>query len=271
MRDKKRLLDLKEPVRFIFSHSALREGWDNPNVFQICTLKQSGTDVRKRQEVGRGLRLCVNNDGDRMDINVLGTDVHNINVLTVIANESYDSFAKRLQTEIAEVVADRPKEVVAELFESKSIFDAEGKNPIIIDHKTATKIIHSLIKSEYIDADNALTDKYFEDQESGKLFIAQEFEPYKTDIVKILGTVLNPGDYVIADDSKNNVNNIGVNTARMGMKEFQSLWKSINSQSAYTVKFDTDELVRKAVSSLDTNLHVSQIVYRIEQGEMKEI
>ncbi len=271
MKDKKRLLDLKEPVRFIFSHSALREGWDNPNVFQICTLKQSGTDVRKRQEVGRGLRLCVNNDGDRMDINVLGTDVHNINVLTVIANESYDSFAKRLQTEIADVVADRPKEVVAELFESKSIFDSEGKNPIILDHKTATKIIHSLIKNEYIDDDNALTDKYFEDQESGNLFIAQEFEPYKTDIVKILDTVFNPGDYVISDDSKNNVNNIGVNTARLGMKEFQSLWKSINSQSAYTVKFDTDELVRKAVSSLDTNLHVSQIVYRIEQGEMKDI
>lgn len=97
MKNKELLLDRnpkKSPVRFIFSHSALREGWDNPNVFQICTLKQSSSEVRKRQEVGRGLRLCVNQDGERMDVNVLGNDVHNVNVLTVIASESYDSFAK---------------------------------------------------------------------------------------------------------------------------------------------------------------------------------
>ena len=99
MKDKERLLDRREPVRFIFSHSALREGWDNPNVFQICTLKQSGSDVRKRQEVGRGLRLAVNQGGERMDETLLSREeVHNINVLTVIASESYDSFAKRLQS-----------------------------------------------------------------------------------------------------------------------------------------------------------------------------
>ena len=109
----------KSPVRFIFSHSALREGWDNPNVFQICTLKQSGSEVRKRQEVGRGLRLCVNQDGERMDANVLGNDVHSINVLTVIASESYDSFAKGLQTEIADAVAGRPVAVTADLFKGK--------------------------------------------------------------------------------------------------------------------------------------------------------
>ena len=119
MKNKELLLDrdpIKSPVRFIFSHSALREGWDNPNVFQICTLKQSSSDVRKRQEVGRGLRLCVNQDGERMDTNVLGNDVHNVNVLTVIASESYDSFAKGLQAEIAEAVADRPKSITPELF-----------------------------------------------------------------------------------------------------------------------------------------------------------
>lgn len=91
MKNKELLLDRnpkRSPVRFIFSHSALREGWDNPNVFQICTLKQSSSDVLKRQEVGRGLRLCVNQDGERMDANVLGNDVHKVNVLTVIASES---------------------------------------------------------------------------------------------------------------------------------------------------------------------------------------
>lgn len=108
MKDKERLLDLNEPVRFIFSHSALREGWDNPNVFQICTLKQSSSDIRKRQEVGRGLRLCVNQKGERMDIHELGEDVHEVNVLTVIANESYDSFVQDLQAEIRETAADLP-------------------------------------------------------------------------------------------------------------------------------------------------------------------
>ncbi|MBO5567334.1 MAG: DEAD/DEAH box helicase family protein, partial [Clostridia bacterium] len=126
MKNKELLLERdpkKSPVRFIFSHSALREGWDNPNVFQICTLKQSSSDVRKRQEVGRGLRLCVNQDGERMDTNALGNDVHNINVLTVIASESYDSFAKGLQTEMADAVADRPRAVTPDLFEGRTITD----------------------------------------------------------------------------------------------------------------------------------------------------
>ena len=130
MKNKELLLDRnpkKSPVRFIFSHSALREGWDNPNVFQICTLKQSSSDVRKRQEVGRGLRLCVNQNGERMDVNALGNDVHNVNVLTVIASESYDSFAKGLQTEMAEAVADRPKAVTRDLFVDKLVKDDQGK------------------------------------------------------------------------------------------------------------------------------------------------
>ena len=131
------------------SHSALREGWDNPNVFQICTLKQSSSEVRKRQEVGRGLRLCVNQDGDRMDTNVLGADVHNVNVLTVIASESYDSFAKGLQSEIAEAVADRPRVVDADLFMGKVIKDAQG-NEQVIDSDTAHAIHFDLIVNGYI-------------------------------------------------------------------------------------------------------------------------
>ena len=122
MKNKERLLDRSEPVRFIFSHSALREGWDNPNVFQICTLKQSSAEVRKRQEVGRGLRLCVNQFGERQDASVLGGDVQKVNVLTVIANESYDSFAKALQTEYAEAVADRPRQITDTLFLNKVDF-----------------------------------------------------------------------------------------------------------------------------------------------------
>lgn len=142
MKNKELLLDRnpkKSPVRFIFSHSALREGWDNPNVFQICTLKQSSSDVRKRQEVGRGLRLCVNQDGERMDTNVLGNDVHNVNILTVIASESYDSFAKGLQSEIAEAVADRPKAVTEDLFIGKVLKDTNG-NEQVVDIDTGTEL-----------------------------------------------------------------------------------------------------------------------------------
>ena len=129
MKNKELLLDRdpkRSPVRFIFSHSALREGWDNPNVFQICTLKQSSSEVRKRQEVGRGLRLCVNQDGERMDANVLGNDVHSVNVLTVIASESYDSFAKGLQTSLPKAVANRPVAVTADLFKGKVICDVHA-------------------------------------------------------------------------------------------------------------------------------------------------
>jgi type III restriction enzyme len=161
MKNKERLLDFKEPVRFIFSHSALREGWDNPNVFQICTLKQSGSDVRKRQEVGRGLRLCVNQSGERIDTNVIGEDVHKINVLTVVANESYDSFAKALQSELAEVVADRPREVTAELFEGKAITDATGQQQVI-DHHMAGKLYNTLVRNGYVDDDEALNEQFYD-------------------------------------------------------------------------------------------------------------
>ena len=166
MKNKELLLDRepkRSPVRFIFSHSALREGWDNPNVFQICTLKQSSSEVRKRQEVGRGLRLCVNQDGERMDANVLGNDVHSVNVLTVIASESYDSFAKGLQTELAEAVANRPVAVTAELFKGKVISDVHG-NELVVDGETAQAIYFDMVVNGYVDKKGALTDKYYADK-----------------------------------------------------------------------------------------------------------
>ncbi|WP_315265124.1 DEAD/DEAH box helicase family protein [Tannerella forsythia] len=156
MKNKELLLDRdpkKSPVRFIFSHSALREGWDNPNVFQICTLKQSSSEVRKRQEVGRGLRLCVNQDGERMDSNILGNDVHNINVLTVIASESYDSFAKGLQSELAYAVAGRPVAVTAELFKGKVIRDVNG-NEQVVDNDTAQAIYFDMVVNGYVSRAN---------------------------------------------------------------------------------------------------------------------
>ena len=147
MKNKELLLERnpqRSPVRFIFSHSALREGWGNPNVFQICTLKQSSSEVRKRQEVGRGLRLCVNQNGERMDTNLLGGDVHNINVLTVIASESYESFAKGLQTELAEVLANRQQSVTQDLFIGHVLVDNQV-NEQVVDAALAQAIYEDLI------------------------------------------------------------------------------------------------------------------------------
>ena len=191
MKNKELLLDRdpkKSPVRFIFSHSALREGWDNPNVFQICTLKQSSSEVRKRQEVGRGLRLCVNQDGERMDTNVLGNDVHSINVLTVIASESYDSFAKGLQSELADAVAGRPVAVTADLFKSKVIVDARG-NEQVVDGDTAQAIYFDLIVNGYIDKKGALTDKYYTDKANGAIQVAEEVADSRDSVINILDSV----------------------------------------------------------------------------------
>lgn len=270
MKDKERLLDRKEPVRFIFSHSALREGWDNPNVFQICTLKQSGSDIRKRQEVGRGLRLCVNSDGERMDSNSLGGDVHNVNVLTVIANESYDSFAKHLQSELAEVVADRPREVTVALFENKVIKDANGLNEQVVDHKLANKITHSLIKNGYLDDNNALTEKYYDDVNSGNLMVAEELAAYRSDIVSILDTIYNPQAMMPEDARSNNIE-LKLDESKLEKKEFKALWSKINSKSAYVVDFDKEELIEKSILALDKDLRVSKIFFKIEEGEMKTI
>jgi len=270
MKNKERLLDRKEPVRFIFSHSALREGWDNPNVFQICTLKQSGSDVRKRQEVGRGLRLCVNKDGDRMDSAVLGSDVHNVNVLTVIANESYDSFASTLQKEIAEVVADRPREVSIELFQGKVIKDEAGLNEQVIDPRLASKIHNGLIRNGYVDDDNTLTEKYHEDVKAGTLVLVEELAPYKADIINILSSIYDSKAMAIEDARSSNVE-LKLNDDKLQMKEFKSLWSKINSKSAYVVDFDTEELIAKSILALDKDLRVSQIFFKVEHGEMDTI
>lgn len=271
MKNKELLLDRdpeRSPVRFIFSHSALREGWDNPNVFQICTLKQSSSDVRKRQEVGRGLRLCVNQDGDRMDTNVLGNDVHNVNLLTVIASESYESFAKGLQTELAEAVNDRPVKVTANLFVGRVIRDNDG-NEQVIDDDTATAIYEGLIENGYIKK-GQLTDKYYRDKANGKIEIAEEVEDSVVSVVEILDSVYNPEAMKPVNARSNNVE-LKIDENKLAMPEFKKLWKQINSKTVYVVDFDSDELVRKAIKALNTRLRVTKIFFRIETGKMDKI
>lgn len=271
MKNKELLLDRdpkRSPVRFIFSHSALREGWDNPNVFQICTLKQSTSEVRKRQEVGRGLRLCVNEDGDRMDTGVLGNEVHNINVLTVIASESYDSFAKGLQSEIAEAVAYRPKTVTAELFKGREISDDKG-NTQVIDDDLAQAIYEDMISNGYIKR-GQLTDKYYEDKANNEIKVAEEVADSAPAVIEIIESIYDEKAIQPEDARKNNVE-LKVDDKKLAMPEFKALWEKINSKSVYVVDFETDELIQNAINTLNSKLRVQKIFYKIESGSMEGI
>lgn len=272
MKNKELLLDRdpkKSPVRFIFSHSALREGWDNPNIFQICTLKHSGSDIRKRQEVGRGLRLCVNQNGERMDINALGNDVHNVNVLTVIASESYDSFAKGLQTEIAEAAADRPKAVTRELFADRVVKDDQG-NEVLITSDMASAIHFSLIVNGYINKSGELTDKYYEDKANGKISIAKEAEEIAAGVMDIMDSIYD-GNIMRPENARGNNVELQVDNEKLSSKEFKTLWSKINKKSVYVVDFDTDELISKSIASLDVRLRVAKRYLRVETGSMNAV
>ena len=261
MRNKELLLDRdpkRSPVRFIFSHSALREGWVNPNVFQICTLKQSSSEVRKRQEVGRGLRLCVNQDGERMDVNALGSDVHTVNVLTVIASESYESFARGSQEELADAVAGRPVAVTADLFKGKVITDSKG-NEQVVDADMAQAIFEDLISNGYVKR-GVLTDKYYADKANGEIKVAEEVADSRDAVIKILDTVYD-ANAMKPDDSRSQNVELQVDPEKLAMPEFKALWKRISPKSVYVVDFDTDELVKKSIDAINLKLHVPKVFF----------
>ena len=270
LKNKERLLSFDEPTRFIFSHSALREGWDNPNVFQICTLKHSDSNTAKRQEVGRGLRLCVNQAGNRMDAESLGDSVHNINLLTVIASESYKTFVSDLQSDIKTVLYDRPTVATSEYFKGKFV-DVNGI-PTIIDEKSANAIEFYLISNGYVDMDRKITDKYRTDAEMGMIIpLPEELLPMTDGIQTLIQAVYDDSvlDKMIenAHDTKVKDNPLNENFHK---KEFQTLWKQINHKYAYTVEFDSNELIEKAIAHIDDKLFVSQLQYTTTIGRQKE-
>ena len=268
MKDKERLLSFDEPTRFIFSHSALKEGWDNPNVFQICTLKDSDNQTKKRQEVGRGMRLCVNKFGERQDENVLHGSVFDVNELTIIASESYNSFAAKLQTEIADAVGDRPVKVQASLFDGMLITNARGEQKKL-DDDDANDIIFALRMKGYIDKKGQLQQKYHDDKQQGILDFGDEYNDYKKDIVKKLDSVFNPS--AVKPENARQVREAKFDSQKFERKEFQDLWRKINHQTYYTVDFKTDELIEKAVLQLDAHLHVSEISINVVSGTLNKI
>lgn len=271
MKDKESLLslstkDAKSKVRFIFSHSALREGWDNPNVFQICTLKESDAKIRKRQEVGRGLRICVNQDGERLDKETIGEDVHNINVLTVIANESYENFAKKMQEELVSDCKHRIDKLTSESFVGFVLKNSLGEERKI-DEDFADDIRDGLVREEYLEK-GRLTAKYDEDKQQGTLSLPDEIRPYQTDLVALLDH-LTTGKLKINNARANNVE-LTVNQEKLASKEFQSLWHKINAKSVYVVDFNTDELIKKSINAINTKLVINKIFVQIEKGTQND-
>lgn len=270
LKNKERLLSFDEPTRFIFSHSALREGWDNPNVFQICTLKHSDSNTAKRQEVGRGLRLCVNQNGNRMDVESCGASVHDINTLTVIASESYKTFVTDLQSDIKTVLYDRPTVATKEYFKGKYV-KVDGV-PTLIDDSTANKIYKYLIRNDYIDDDDKVTDIYRQDIKTGTVAeFSDELKPMADGIHTLIQAVYD--DSILKDmftdghETKVKDNPLNENFAK---KEFQALWKQINHKYAYTVEFDSDELIEKAIAHIDEKLFVSELQYTTTIGRQKD-
>ena len=270
LKDKERLLSFEEPTRFIFSHSALREGWDNPNVFQICTLKHSSSNVQRRQEVGRGLRLCVNSAGDRMDATIPDFDVHEMNVLTVVANDSYEDFVKGLQTEIRENLYERPSRASKEFFAGKKIV-VNGEETVITSQQAAA-IYRYLLKNDYIDDSDKPTDAYKNDAAEGKLApLPIDLEPMTEIVHRLIRSVYDADALadMIEDAHQSKVQDNRLNE-NFNKKEFQNLWKLINHKYAYTVQFDSSELIANAVKAIDDNLYVTALTYTVSTGEQKE-
>ena len=263
LKDKERLLSLTEPVRFIFSHSALREGWDNPNVFVICTLKQSDNSISRRQEVGRGLRLAVNQHGDRMDD---PASVHDINVLTVVASESYGDFVKGLQKDMSESLSERPRVADAAYFTGKVL--KTGAGDVEVTSALARQIYRYLLKNDYTDANDHITATYHEAKTAGTLaLLPEDLQCYAEPVFQLIDSVFSDSRLPPPENDRRPKNN-PLND-KFYRTEFQQLWNRINHKATYRVDFDTAELIRNAVTELDKNLRVTPLQYTIQRGEQR--
>ena len=278
LKDKERLLSFEEPTRFIFSHSALREGWDNPNVFVICTLKHSDNTISRRQEVGRGLRLAVNKNGERMDANYFGAmgEVHRLNNLTVVTNESYKDFVANLQTEIVKTLASRPTQATPDYFENKVLTLPDGSKLEIT--KVMAKQIHKyLTRNDYIDDNDHIAPKYHQDKANGELVaLPEELQPYTAQITKLIDSIFDPKatDGMTEDANKHLTNHI--NSKNLERKEFQDLWNKINRKAIYQIQIDSKKLITDSISCVErtakerNNKFVESLSYKLAESSMKD-
>lgn len=250
----------KKEVRFIFSHSALREGWDNPNVFVMCMLKHSDNTISRRQEVGRGLRISVNLHGERMDN---PATVHDVNVLTVIASESYKDFVSNLQQEINESLFERPRKADEAYFTGKVITTENG--PVEITPALAKQIYKYLLKNDYTDDADHVAAAYHEAKAAGTLApLPAELAPYGEQIFTLINSVFSKSQLPdIGDDRRPKANPLNANFDK---KEFKALWNRINRKAIYKVDFDSAELIQNSIHALDKELRVTPLQYTIQSG-----
>lgn len=262
LKDKERLLSFEEPVRFIWSHSALREGWDNPNVFVMGMLKKSDNTTTRRQEIGRGLRLSVDQHGERMDNPVT---VHDINELTVVTDEAYTEFVTALQKEIIESLSARPRKASVDYFVGKHITLSDGSTSAV--EKAVAQAMHNhLIRNNYIDDDGLVTQAYKDARNEGTLA-----DP-SADVLKPIIDFLWPlVDALYLDVPKptdgRKPKKIPLNEANFKRREFQELWGRINHKTVYQVEFDSAELIANCIRTLDAALHVTVMQYVVESGK----
>lgn len=268
MKDKERLLSFEEPTRFIFSHSALKEGWDNPNVFQICALKkaESGSQTRRRQEVGRGMRLCVDKNGFRQDFELVGEQVHEINKLTVIASESYEAFAKGLQSEIAATLKDRPQKAEVEYFVGKVVKN-EKEEEHRITKEEAQSIQFELIVGKVIDREYKVTPEGRELIEQNKMPLPEGLEPFRESIGRLLKCIYTGDPFKPEDERQTIILNTNSNFKK---REFQALWEKINLKTVYEVKFDTQKLINDSKIRINAQLNIGDRVYEVKTGELQD-
>ncbi len=238
MKEKEKLLGFETPLKFIFSHSALREGWDNPNVFQICTLRDIRTERERRQSIGRGLRICVNQDGQR----VRGFDV---NTLTVIANESYESFAENLQKEIEEDTGIRFGIVEKHEFARIVIEQPDGTlAPLGVDQ---SKVLWEHLKSEgYVDVRGKVQDTLRKALKDGTLVVPDAFNEQKGQIEQILRKRAGRLEVKNADERRQ----VAVRKEVLLGEEFKTLWDRIKAKTTYRVQFDNDKLIESCAKAL---------------------
>ncbi len=269
----------KKNVRFIFSHSALREGWDNPNVFVICTLKHSDNVISRRQEVGRGMRLAVNKFGERMDANhfqgALG-EIHKLNNLTVVTNESYKEFVSNLQSEILNTIQNRPTQATPDYFKGK-IFKLSDGSSVEVTELMAKQINKHLSKHDYIDDNDQLTPKYHEAKDQGTLAeLPENLVSYTEQIHKLIDGLFDPKALEgMADNGNKKLTNT-INQANLERKEFQALWSRINRKAVYQIHLDSEKLIEQSISAVErtakerNNKFVETLSYKLAEATQND-
>ena len=246
MRDKEKLLSFDTKLKFIFSHSALKEGWDNPNVFQICTLNETTSVMKKRQEIGRGLRIAVNQDGER----VHGFDV---NRLTVMANESYEDFAKQLQKEIEDETGIKFGVVEQHLFANISV-PTEDHQPQYLGIDASQSIWNHLKSKGYIDAKGKVQDSLQADLKEGNVDLPDEMDDYSDQILAVLRKIAGKLNIKNADERKK----VELNKAVFLSDEFKQLWERIKYKTTFRVDFDSKKLIEKCADQIRKTLIVGR-------------